>query len=311
MRVSSNSFSSSLVDHLNQLSSRQSRLQTQAASGRRVQNASDDPAAMRRLIELQAESGSVAQYQTNIGRLQDTSTATYSVLRSVQKASDRAGEIATLAGGLKSGTELTAYADDVTKMIKQTVGDLNRKQGDSYLFGGTQSTQPPFVIETDADGRVTAVTYQGNESVNETEIAEGTTLSANIPGANTSGNGPRGLITDSRSGADFFNHLISLQNHLLAGDSKAVHDTDRPALTADEDNFLAHLGEIGASQSRLETAASSAADRVLNLKTQTSREGDADLADTLVQLNQTQSAYQATLQSAAKIMGMSLMDYLR
>ena len=33
---------------------------------------------------------------------------------------------------------------------------------------------------------------------------------------------PRGLITDSRFGADFFNHLISLQDHLLAGDSAAI-----------------------------------------------------------------------------------------
>jgi flagellin-like hook-associated protein FlgL len=42
-----------------------------------------------------------------------------------------------------------------------------------------------------------------------------------------------------------------------------------------------------------------------------SREGDADMADTIVRLNEVQYAYQAALQSGAKIMNSSLMDYLR
>jgi flagellar hook-associated protein 3 FlgL len=311
MRVSTHHFSNSLTDQLSQLSSRQNRLQTQAATGRRIQNASDDPVAMQRLVELQAESGAVTQYQANIGRLQDTSTATYSALRSLQSASDKAGVIVIRAGDMNQPEALTSYAKEITQLIKESVGALNQKFGDQHLFGGTKSGEPPFVLETDADGFVTSVAYRGNEAANEVEIAAGVTLATTIPGANTGASGPRGLVTDSRSGADFFNHLISLQNHLLAGDTQAISETDRPALETDEDNFFAHLGDIGATQTRLETAASSATARGVELKLQSSREGDADLADTLVRLSETQSAYQATIQSAAKIMSMTLMDYLR
>ncbi len=311
MRVSANHFPQSLTTQISRLTDQQNRLQAQIGSGRRVTNASDDPVAMRRLLDLQAETSAVTQYRTNVARLQETSTATYNSLRGVQKVSDRAGEIATLANGLRSNVELQTYAKEVSKMIQQAVGELNGKQGDSYLFGGTKSDQPPFVIATDADGRVTSVTYQGNAAVNQSEVAAGVTMGVTIPGANSSGTGTRGLVTDSRSGADFFIHLISLQDNLLAGDTQAVADEDRPALRSDEENFIFHLGEIGATQSRLESAASSASDRSQVLKAQSSREGDADLADTLVKLSQTQSAYQATLQSAAKIMNLSLMDYLR
>lgn len=311
MRVSANHFPQSLTTQIGKLTDQQNRLQAQVGSGRRVTNASDDPVAMRRLLDLQAETATVTQYRSNVARLQETSTATYNSLRGVQKVSDRAGEITTLASGLRSNIELQTYAKEVSKMIQQAVGELNSKQGDSYLFGGTKSDQPPFVIATDADGRVTSVTYQGNAAVNKSEVAAGVTMGVTIPGTNASGTGARGLVTDSRSGADFFNHLISLQDHLLAGDTQAVADTDRQALRSDEDNFIFHLGEIGATQSRLESAASSASDRTQVLKAQSSREGDADLADTLVKLSQTQSAYQATLQSAAKIMNLSLMDYLR
>ena len=38
---------------------------------------------------------------------------------------------------------------------------------------------------------------------------------------------------------------------------------------------------------------------------------NARLAQTIVRLNQTQTAYQAALQSAGRIMSSSLLDYLR
>jgi hypothetical protein len=108
-------------------------------------------------------------------------------------------------------------------------------------------------------------------------VSEGATISSQVPGANPSGTGPRGLISDTRSGADFFAHLISLRDHLQAGNTEAIAATDRPALSKDEDNFIFHLGQNGAIQSRLEAAAASAKDRSNALTTRTSKETDADL----------------------------------
>lgn len=311
MRVATNQFSNSLVDQLGQLATRQNRLQAEAATGRRLQKVSDDPVSARRLMDLQSQAGAVAQYQKNIGRLQDASTASFTSLRGVQKVSNRAGEIATLAGGLKTPESLNAYAAEINKLIHQAVGELNRKQGDGYLFGGTKSDQPPFVAETDANGDIVSVTYQGNTEANASEIAEGVTLAVTVPGANTTGDGPKGLVSDSRSGADLFNHLIVLRDNLRAGDTKAIADSTRAELQSDEAHFLDQLGEFGATQARLESAASSVIERSTAITTETSREGDADLAETLVRISETQTAYQATLQSAAKLMNLSLMDYLR
>jgi flagellar hook-associated protein 3 FlgL len=41
-----------------------------------------------------------------------------------------------------------------------------------------------------------------------------------------------------------------------------------------------------------------------------SKETDADMPTTIMKLNQTQTAYQAALQSAASIMKISLLDYI-
>jgi flagellar hook-associated protein 3 FlgL len=196
-------------------------------------------------------------------------------------------------------------------MIQQAVQTMNSKYREQYLFAGTQSDQPPFTIALDTNGNVTSVSYQGNTSVPQNEIDTGATIAVDAPGENNTGVGARGLVSDNRVGADFFNHLIALQNHLLAGDATAIQNTDAPALQADEDNFIYHISNNGAAQTRLETAATIAGDRSLSLQQMISKEADADLTDTMVQLSQTQNAYQAALQSGALLMQTSLLDYLR
>jgi flagellar hook-associated protein 3 FlgL len=311
MRVASNSFTNSLVTQLGDLTARQARLQNQVATGQRVALPSDDPVAMQRALNLQAEAGAVGQYGSNIARLQEVAGANHEVMRGLKRVLDRAGEIATLADGLKSPAELRVYAAELNELIQQAAQWANTKHRGDFLLAGTRSDAAPFVVATDPDGSVTSVTYQGNASVAEAEVAEGATLSAGVPGANSSGSGARGLLADARSGADFFAHLIALKDNLLAGDTAAIAAADRASLAADEENLLFHLGQNGAVQSRLEAAAALARNRGLSLEQSVSAEVDADLAQTLVRLSETQTAYQAALQSAGSILNVSLLDYLR
>jgi len=310
MRVTGNYFSQAFVNQVNSLSGRQQRLQNEISTGQRISAPEDDPAAVQRTLDLQANQKAVTQYGNNIATLQTRVTSSFNAITAVKTVSDRAGEIATLADGTRSPDDLKTYATEVTQMIKQAVQSMNGKDGDSYLFGGTQTNQPPFVMTTDADGNVTGVTYQGNSSVADKEIASGVTVTADVPGANTSGTGAHGVITDSRTGADFFNHLISLQNHLLAGDSSAVQTTDAPALRSDENNLISQISNNGGVQTQLETAQTSNTKNSTDLTQMVSTQADADITDTIVQLNQAQYAYQAALQSGAGIMQKSLLDYL-
>ncbi len=310
MRVTSSTYSNALIDDLNTLGLRQSRLQTQVSTGQRIQSPADDPVAMRRVMDLQAEAGSVAQYQSNIGRLQGTATASYDAIQSIKSVTDRAGEITTLADSLKSPDQLKTYATEVNSLIKQAVDAANSQNQGSYLFGGTKTDQPPFAMTTDADGNVTAVTYQGNASVSQVDVASGTSVSGTIPGANDSGSGPRGLITDPRAGADLFSHLISLAQNLRAGDTSAIASTDRPQVANDENNVIYNLSQNSTTQAQLGALSTSASDRSTTLDQSVSKETDADLAETLVRLNETQTAYQATLKSAGTVMNQTLLDFL-
>ena len=313
MRVTGNSFSNTLVDQLQLLDARQYRLQNQASTGQRIQAPEDDPSGMAQALNLQTETTNVNQYAQNIASLQDRSTSAYNVIQQIKTISDRVGEIVTQANdGTKSASDLQSYGTEVTQLIQQAAQLMNTKQGDQYLFGGTASGKTPFNVTTDANGNVTAVTYQGNTSVAENQIAENTTIAVDAPGENNSGTGARGVISDSRYGADFFNHLISLQNDLQAGDATAVASKDQPALTNDENNIIYQAATNGAVQSRLDAEASLATARKTSLQQSISNVAGADMTQTLVQLSQTQNAYQAALQTSSSILQLqqSLLAYL-
>ena len=311
MRVTSNTFSNRLLDQLGDLATRQAKLQAQAATGQRVQLPEDDPVAMRRVLELQAEASSLNQYSDNIAILKEATTAAYSVMRSLKTANDKAGEIAIAADGLSSPEELSAYASKVDSLLEQALDDANAKHRGDYLFAGTRVDKPPFEAVRDANGKITAVNYVGNSDALTAEINPNVMSEAQPVGANTSGSGPRGLMTDSTSGADYFAHLISLRDHLAAGDTAAITATDVGNLKKDEENILYHYGHIGAIQSRLDAASSLNKDRAFSVDQSVSGLVDADLAQTLVRLTQVQNAYTAALQSGGTILQTSLLDYIR
>ena len=296
---------------LQRIAQKQVRVQEQLATGQRIVSADDDPLLAQQAMGLQEQSRTLAQYESNAQVQKEFAGATFSLMRSLQKISDRAQEIATSADGLKNEEELRIYATEIGQLLKQAVQVANGRHGENYLLSGTRSSVAPFTAVTDANGVVTAVNFAGNSDVAEVEIGFGQTVSARVPGANDSGSGERGLLSDSRTGADFFGHLIALQEQLLSGDTDAIAATTRGQLQGDEDNFLYHIAQNGALQSTLEAAAKARSGEQLALAGEVSRRADVDIAEASIEMQRTQLNYQAALQSAATMMNLTLLDFLR
>jgi flagellar hook-associated protein 3 FlgL len=70
------------------------------------------------------------------------------------------------------------------------------------------------------------------------------------------------------------------------------------------------ISQNGAVQTRLEALKQQNDSRFGDVEQLVSREVDADLAQSMVKLSQTQTAYQAAVQSGAQIMKLSLLDYV-
>lgn len=311
MRVTSNNFSENLISRLHSLSRRQIDLQNQIASGQRVQNASDDPFAAHQVLELRDNASANAQYQKNIQTHHEFADVTHGTMRNLQKVLDRAQEIAFSVDDIDSPEDLASYATEIDQLIKHAVQVSNAQHRGDFLLGGTRTDSAPFTAVADPDGRITSVSFTGNTNLAESEIASGVLVSSRVTGENTSGAGERGLVADSRAGADLFGHLILLRDQLLAGDVTTIHSTTRGQLKADEENLLFHMADNGALQARLESSLATAKDEKLTLESGISERADIDLPETIVRLNQQQTTYQAALQSAGSMMDLSLLTYLR
>ncbi|HWL14413.1 MAG TPA: flagellar hook-associated protein FlgL [Opitutus sp.] len=298
MRVASNSVSDSMLRQIQQLTTDQAKLQLQVSSGRRITQPEDDPAAIGRVLNLQSEQRQLAQYVRNADRAMALAQTSYSGLQGLKKVSDRASELATLGTGALSPDAMKTYATEVDQLLEQAVQLANTKQAGDYIYGGTAVDAPPFSITRDADGKIASVAFVGNTEQTSIPLSEASSVSPYTSAATNTGL------------ADFISGLVALRDALTSGDTDAVRAV-QPALTAAEDAIIGAMADNGGVQTRIEAAQSQQADRATSLESSISAESAADLPSTIVKLSQTQTAYEAALASATKIMNLTILDYLR
>jgi flagellar hook-associated protein 3 FlgL len=312
MRIASSTFTNNFLLQVNSLQQQQTSLQNEASTGLKVSLPEDNPQVMGQVLQLQTQSAATSQYQNNITTLQSAATNSGAAMNSLKAITDRLGEITTLAAsGTTSSDQMSSYSTEVGQLLKQAVQIGNTQDGSGrYIFGGTRNTSPPFTTTAAADGSINSVTYVGDTLQNQSEIAPNVLVSPTVPGANSIGARATGLFADTRTGADLFNHMLTLQSDLAANNKTAISTNDAPAIARDEHNVISSISANGVMQSALSSASSMISTRATNLTAQISGATSADLATTLTRLSQTQTAYQAALESGTQIMNLSLLNYL-
>lgn len=298
MRVSSNTVSDSIVRQIQNLSVQQSKLQNQVGTGLRISQPEDDPAAVGRVLNIISERRQLTQFGNNASRALELAQASSSGLQAVKKISDRAGELATLGTGAIGADAMAGYGAEVTQLVEQALQTANTSFNGDYIYAGSKLDAPPFVATRDANGQITSVAYNGDSTQTGIPISEASSVN---PG--TDGTTNQGL-------ADFINNLISLRDALNSGATSGVSGA-QASLSTSEDLLVSTIADNGGVQTRIEASQAQQTDRTTSLDSLISSETEADLPSTIVKLNQTQTAYQAALQSAANIMRLSLLDYLK
>jgi flagellar hook-associated protein 3 FlgL len=298
MRVSTNTLSENLIRQIQQLGSQQNRLQTQVATGQRIFQPEDDPTAVGRVLALESEQRELGQFTRNIDRALEISQISFSGLQNLKAASDRATEIGVLGAGTISDEAARAYAAELDQLIEQTLQVANTKLRNDYIFAGTAVDTPPFTAARNPAGQVTGVTYGGNSGQASIQLSESSSVAPGTTGA-----------TNASIGT-LLNQLVALRDALAANNGPGV-TAAQTGLIASEDVLVSAIAETGGVQMRIETNRTQLQSRSESVERLVSAEADLDLPTAVVKLNQSQTAYQAALQSAASIMRQSLLDYIR
>jgi len=159
----------SLMDTLMQNQRNIQDLQRQIASGNKYTKLSDNPSAIARSLEMQSALGANDKYQQNtmnaITMLRYADGALNNVL-------DAAKAIRSLIIQAGDGSLDSTQLEDITAQIEANkrimLDNLNARVAGQYIFGGTDTSTPPFAEQSDG-----SIIYQGTDERMKYAISEG------------------------------------------------------------------------------------------------------------------------------------------
>lgn len=299
LRVTQTLMVTRALSNLNYQTRQLLQLQEELATGLRVNSPSDDPLAARIAINLRQTMSREDQYLTNISganmQLLETVTAIQSVVDTLQ----RANEI-TLQGS--NGTMAQAQRDqlavEANQLIESVLMEANHQTNGKYIFGGTRTLNAPYVPTRNAQGEITSVAYAGNIEKISVAVADGVSVVVNEPGRNA-----------FQSTQDVLQLLINIRDNLRTSDLPALQQR-LAELKRGQDQALASVARIGATQNRLERLTANTEDHIQQLKVALSDAIEADYAETIMNLNAQTNAFQAALSASARVIQQSLLDYI-
>jgi flagellar hook-associated protein 3 FlgL len=278
-----------------------SQLETQQAmleisSGRSVNQPSDNPTAAALLVENNDQATFNSGYLQSIGTVQGQLSTADSTLSSVVTALQRAISLGVEgANGTLSDSDRASIANELQGIQSQLVSLSNASYEGRYVFAGTNTNTPPFVVDNTVPS---GVRYVGNTDVNQVSIGNGNKLAVNQPGSNLF----------SAPGNDVFlavNNLIqALQSNTGIGAAVTSLGAANSYLSAQR-VFYGNASNQAQSQSTYLNAAK------LQIAQQENTLGGADLAAAATNLARSQIDTQATLATISKLTQNNLFSYLK
>lgn len=320
MRVTNKMLSNNFLSDMNTNLQNLQTLQKQMTSGKLFSKPSDDPSAVARSMQLNTSINVNTMYNQNI---KDTISWLSTTDTSLGQAGDvlqRVRELTVSAGnGAYSATERQSIKDEINQQVGQLSQVLNTNFDGKYIFGGTKGTSKPTgaVPDTSNANGNTILVYTGDTTVStaspntmtlsslKAEISQGVIMKYNV-GANE-------IMGYASSGAtnDLGALLQRITNDLDSNNTTNLTGQDLTDLDSAISNLLKVRSEVGAKENRMDSAQTQNTDMNANLTEVLSKTEDIDITQKTMEYATAQTVYLASLQTSAKVIEPTLMDYLR
>ncbi|RXM78538.1 flagellar hook-associated protein 3 [Clostridium tetani] len=311
-KMLANNFLTDMTTNLNNLQT----IQQQLTSGKEIRRPSDDPIKVARAMQLHSEIGANKQYNENIKDTLSWLQQTDAALGQLGEQSQRIRELLVSAGNAAYGSdERNKINDEVKEIVGQISQTLNASFDGRYIFGGTRGTSKPVNVK---DSKLVYADRDGNKIPNAdgimkekivTEISQGVRIEYNVTATDViEFKDAEGKDRDLRTILeDIVKHLDSDKD----ADIKEITKSDLEALDAVMDNVLKFRSQVGARGNRMESALQKNKEENFNLKEILSKTEDIDLAEKTMEYAVAISVYMSALQTSARVLQPTLMDYVR
>ena len=304
MRITDAQTTAMMHGAMNANAAKLGKLMQQMASGDRITQPSDDPIASVRLLRLQREEASLAQYRSNMGALSSSLAIQEANLKAVSDTMLNLQDLMLwAANGANANEDGAAIASEMASIEETLVSFLNvRDEEARYLLSGTKSDTPAVTFDA-ATGKYEAT---GNDKHRQAAVANGVLLDENVTAQEVFG-----------EGLGFLNQLHTLVTQLQDPALDASAPATRQQIQDTLDGFdethgklMATVAELGGRLNVLDMLGESNTDVSLVNQKIEGELSQLDYAGASIDLNQYMLALQATQQTYLKINQMSLFSQL-
>jgi flagellar hook-associated protein 3 FlgL len=263
----------------------------QLATGQRVNQPSDDPAAYAQTEVLSQQSSAITNDVSVATQAQSQLSTIDSALSSTGNALDSAVQLATQgADATISTSQMADLGQEVNGLLAQVIGIANTQYDGAYVFSGDQVLTVPFSA---------AGVYSGGTNTNSVVLSDGTSIQLNFNGQSIFGDATTGPIGT----------LTALAAALNAGNQSAVAAT-LPQLQAAIQQIATARAGIGTTIDTASAEATNGNSNLVTLASAINNVSGTDVAKTALLFQEQNIQQQALVNLGSELSKLPLINIL-
>ncbi|SEM62812.1 flagellar hook-associated protein 3 FlgL [Pseudomonas sp. ok272] len=303
MRITNAQTTALMHNSMNNSSAQLGKLMQQMATSQRMMLPSDDPIASVRVLRVEREEASLAQFRSNIANVSGSLSTQEANLKSTSDSMLNVRDLLLWAASSNTSEDLAAIAGELENIEKTILSFANvRDEEGRYLFSGTKNDVPAVTFDTATN----TYTMTGNDKHRQAAVANGVLVAENVTAMEVFG-----------PNMDMLNEL----HELVALLKSPTLDSSDPAVRQKvvdtiEQLDLAHAGvlgavtELGGRQNTLALLTDSNEEVSLVNQKIKGELSELDYAGASIDLNNYKMSLQATQKTYLKINDLSLFGLL-
>ncbi len=289
MRITNKMMTTTIKRNVFRQSEQLLRNQEILSSGKRINRPSDDPVGTVKILDYRKSLASLQQYDRNIQKANNRIEFMETVLESAEELVVDAKNWAVNQAA-SSTMEREAAVSNVQRIKDHLLQLANSQMGNKYIFAGFQTDNAAF----DASG-----TYLGDNGYFSTLTSDNAEMRIEADG--------RRIFQGAEDVFDALDDLITG----LQTDDVLLIDAQIDRLQGAQAQIQQVRAESGAQYQQLEMTTNQMARFKLTVEDLLEREENANLEEAIINLQNQEMAYEIALNTSARIIQPTLMNFLR
>lgn len=290
----------SFLRGLDQIQQRSQKAQRELTTGLKINTISDDPDQISNLWQVRANLDQAKQDEANLNRIKTEVDTAEGALQSAVSLVQRAETLGSQGDSSTSTSDVRqTLADELGSILEQLVSTANTSVEGRYIFSGDSDQVAPYSIDLTQSPPISS--YQGTAATRQIRHPAGALFSVDKTAQD--------IFDSPNASQNVFVSLNNLRTALLNNDQAGIDSALGDVRTADR-YLNSQLSFYGTVQNRITSGLNFSQNYETQLQVELSNIQDADMTQSITELQQSQVQQQAALVSRSQIPRTSLFDYL-